>query len=368
MVHQCRHCSATYSNKYNRSRHENSAHPDELGLPVFQSSLCTFNARKLSLLEQHMRTCHGKFTNCCRTCYLGFNHVHLFAQLMSSLHGLPVFGDEFLRKDTPTESAFGGRLQTFEVVNNNDAEVNTDLARFISAEKTRIGNLVRDKLSNGPHKIQFYAKIQLLKPHRGEEDGSTDDERIEIYTNSLMTPVLNDGMSDETYQTMVDKMLTVLATFASSGSGWILEKFINLDVKFARYRPVNGFSYLPLPVKIANCRGLLNIRNHNDQNCFKYCYIAAYHLHNNISLERYGRNSNTERTSPDKYSNLEKPLGDFEMSMGFDDVKECEPLNNVQVNVFGYEKGQLYPLRVSNYESSFVMDLLLLYECITTYF
>ena len=61
---------------------------------------------------------------------------------MSSLHGLPVFGDEFLPRDTPTESAFGGRLQTFEVVHNNDAEVNTDLARFMLAEKTRIGNLV----------------------------------------------------------------------------------------------------------------------------------------------------------------------------------------------------------------------------------
>ena len=180
-----------------------------------------------------------------------------------------------------------------------------------------------------------------------------------------MTPVLNDGMSDETYWTMVDEMLTVLATFASSGSGWIfirkwLEKVIKLDVKFARYRPVNGSSYLTLPVKIANGRGLLNKRNHNDKNCFKYCYIAANHLQNNISLERYGRNSNTERTSPDTYSNLEQPLGDFEMPMGFDDMKEFEYLNNVQVNVFCYEKGQLYPLRVSNDESSFVMDLLLL--------
>ena len=149
-----------------------------------------------------------------------------------------------------------------------------------------------------------------------------------------MTPVLNDGMSDETYWTMVDKILTVLATFASSGSGWILEKVIRLDVKFAHYRPVNGSSYLPLPVKIANCRGLLNIRNHNDQNCFKHCYIAAYHLHNNISLERYGRDSNTEKTSLDTYSNLDQPLGDFEMPMGFDDMKEFESLNNVESNVW----------------------------------
>ena len=269
---------------------------------------------------------------------------------MSSLHGLPVFDDEFLPRDTPTESAFGGRLQTFEV-HNNDAKVNTDLARFMLSEKTRFGNLVRKKLSNGPQKTQLCAKVQQLKPHRGEEDGSTDDERIEIYTNSLMTPLLNDGMSDDTYWTMLVKFLIVLAKFASSGSGRILGKIIKLDVKFARYRPVNGSSYLPLPVKIANCRGLLNIRNHYDQNFFKYCYVAAYHFHNNISLELYGRKFNTGRTSPDTYSNLEQPLVDFEMPKGFDDMKEFESLNNVQVNVYGYEKGQLYPLRVSNYES-----------------
>ena len=178
------------------------------------------------LLEQHMRTCYGKFTNCCRYCYLDFSNVHLFAQHMSSLHGLPVFDDEFLPRDTPTESTFGGRLQTFGV-HNNDAEVNTDLARFMLSEKTRIGNLVRKKISNGPQKIQLCAKVQQLKPHRGDEDCSTDDERIEIYTNSLMTPLLNDGMSDETYWTMVDKLLTVLATFASSGIGRILEKLSN---------------------------------------------------------------------------------------------------------------------------------------------
>ena len=39
--------------------------------------------------------------------------------------------------------------------------------------------------------------------------------------------------------------------------------------------------------------------------------------------------------------------------MGFDDMEEFESLNNVQVNVFGYEIVQLYPIRVSNYESFF---------------
>ena len=49
--------------------------------------------------------------------------------------------------------------------------------------------------------------------------------------------------------------------------------------------------------------------------------------------------------------------------MGFVNMKGFEFLNNVQVNVFGYEKGELQRPLVSNYDSLFVMDIFLLYEC-----
>ena len=46
------------------------------------------------------------------------------------------------------------------------------------------------------------------------------------------------------------------------------------------------------------------------------------------------------------------------MPVGFEDILEFEKPNDVQVNVFGYDNRQLYPLKVSPYESEFVMDLL----------
>ena len=50
------------------------------------------------------------------------------------------------------------------------------------------------------------------------------------------------------------------------------------------------------------------------------------------------------------------------MPMGFEDILEIEKLNDVQVNVFGYQNGQLLPLKISSNESEFVMDLFLLYD------
>ena len=173
-----------------------------------------------------------------------------------------------------------------------------------------------------------------------------------------------EGLTNELYWSMAEKMMAVLSTFASSGSGWVVEKIIKLDIKFARYRPIRGSSYLALPHMLANCRGLLNIRNHDEANCFNYCFVAAYHTHHGISLDRDDRNYHIDETSPATYQheNIHQPVGEFEMPIRFEQMKAFETLNDVAINVFGYDKGQLYHLRVSSFESDFVMDLILLYD------
>ena len=88
-------------------------------------------------------------------------------------------------------------------------------------------------------------------------------------------------------------------------------------------------------------------------------------MYHQISLDRIDRNYQTDKTSPTTYNQpgLHQPLGDFTMPMGFADIPQFETLNNVQVNVFGYDNGQFFPLKISSYSSDFVMDLLLLYDC-----
>ena len=92
--------------------------------------------------------------------------------------------------------------------------------------------------------------------------------------------------------------------------------------------------------------------------------MALYHAHHGISSDRDNRNYHIDKTSPAKYQqeNILQPVGEFEMPMGFQQIKSSETLNDVIINVFGYDKGQLYPLRVSSFESDFVMNILLLYD------
>ena len=52
-------------------------------------------------------------------------------------------------------------------------------------------------------------------------------------------------------------------------------------------------------------------------------------MHNNISLDRPGRNYNTDKTSPETYkqANLHQPTGHFDMPMGLEDINQFENLN-----------------------------------------
>ena len=50
------------------------------------------------------------------------------------------------------------------------------------------------------------------------------------------------------------------------------------------------------------------------------------------------------------------------MPMGLEDINQFENLNEVRINVCGYDGEDLFPLRESKFVSNFTMDLLLLYE------
>ena len=199
----CRYCDSVLSTRGNRSRHETKFHPDETKLPTYHCSLCEFTSRKMSELEQHTRTAHSRFTNCCRACHLGINSSHLYAQHARSVHSIPVFGAEFQPTQSSDQSAFNGSLQSYSIEPTDDEMVLArDLQAFMKFKQERIQELIDQKLSAGPQKVQFSAEMKLLKQFR-EPDG--DDERITIFANSLRTPVYAEGLSNADFSSMVQK-------------------------------------------------------------------------------------------------------------------------------------------------------------------
>ncbi len=228
----------------------------------------------------------------------------------------------------PVQSGFSGQLQVFQIPAGKN---NIDLLEFMVSQRKNIEALVLDKVQAYPQKVQFIAHIDLMKPAPLDE---SEEKETTVYANSEMTTVYSDGLTDDQFFDMVEKMLSVLFIFASGGSGWVVSQINHVDVKMAQFQPIQGSSYIELPPNIKKCKYLLNIRN-KDHNCFTYCFVAAYHMKYGPSLTREGK-SETYRTNPETYrgTGIHVPNGNYPAPMSIKHMDDFEEKNVVNINVF----------------------------------
>ena len=59
----------------------------------------------------------------------------------------------------------------------------------------------------------------------------------------------------------------MIENFQHTGSGWVLEKLLKLDLHILEYSPLRATSYITLPKELQNSKkGLVNIQN-KDEAC-----------------------------------------------------------------------------------------------------
>ena len=72
----------------------------------------------------------------------------------------------------------------------------------------------------------------------------------------------------------IDEVKGQIEAWSERGSGWILDKILEAFINVARYRPMRGGSYMPLPTKLKNKKAVLNIQNRDNQ-CLGWAIHAA---------------------------------------------------------------------------------------------
>ena len=142
-----------------------------------------------------------------------------------------------------------------------------------------------ERVAEGARKVQFSANLGLIKPRAIIDSSNIEpEERIDIYANFDMKLLVSLGLEDDEFFEMVEKMQAVLETFASYGSGWVLQHVIQVFVKLAKFSPIHESFYKDLPFRIGESQNLIKIRNHDDHNFFDLCFTGAYNLKHGISL------------------------------------------------------------------------------------
>ena len=130
------------------------------------------------------------------------------------------------------------------------------------------------------------------------------------------------------------------------GSSIEYSHYINVTT----YQPLIGSSYIELPTELKNpAKGLINIKNKANE-CFRSCHIR--HLNPQKKPQRIKKDDKRFIDGLD-YTNIEFPVSQKHYN-------KIETQNSIRINVFGYGKGQPFPIHISKEGFEDQMNLLLI--------
>ena len=145
----------------------------------------------------------------------------------------------------------------------------------------------------------------------------------------------------------------MIAQWVSEGSGWTIQSVDNHYLNIVQYEPMKGSSYIELPQELRNSRkGLINMKN-EDNECFRWCHIRCLNPQD-IHPERI-KKSDKQYIQDLDYTGIEFPVTTKQYN-------KIEKQNKININVFGYENKQPYPIFVSKEKYDNQMNLLLITE------
>ena len=241
---------------------------------------------------------------------------------------------------TPREykTAIKGYFKTFRV-NGIDG---MDEKTFMNNVKPRVIDLIKSK---GSIKVKLILTVRFTKenPATGKIDINVYSfaSKMEIVTESTDLYVL--------YNHMVDVIFESIQNFNNRGSGWQFDRVEHLDININPYNPLSASSYIELPGNLAEKKAIINVKNENDNECFKWAVTSAV-----FPAKEHG-----ERLSKQMRKDSEKFVWTgIEFPVSLKQIDKFENQNNYAINVFGYEM-VVYPLRISKKKDQ-VINLLLI--------
>ena len=173
------------------------------------------------------------------------------------------------------------------------------------------------------------------------------------YFNSKPKTIINKTQITEELQSSKHEILNITAQWISEGSGWTIESVDNHHLNIVKYEPIKGSSYIKLPEELNNpIKGLINLKN-KDNECFRWCHIRQLNP----------QNKNPQRINKSDKEYIKKlDYSDIEFPVTIKQYNKIEKQNEININVFGYENKQPYPIYISKEKYEKHLELLLITE------
>ena len=223
---------------------------------------------------------------------------------------------------------------------------------------TKTRALVESHLENLLKDMKGFKFIETLEiTFEKDSIDSKTGKRVSIYKTAFFNskPKTITKANDIEHELSMSRqeILNMIDKWVSEGSGWVIDPIDSHYINVTTYTPLHGSNYIELPTELKNPKkGLINIKNKDDE-CFRWCHIR--HLNPQEKNPQRIKKEDKEMINELNYEGIEFPTSQKHYN-------KVEKQNNIRINVFGYEKGQPFPIHISKETFEDQMNLLLITE------
>ena len=147
-----------------------------------------------------------------------------------------------------------------------------------------------------------------------------------FYSSSKAEIIINESDIDNVFQSVYNAIITNIKKCLGKGSGWIIDFVIDHTISISKYNPLAGTSYIKLPKKLDHpIKGLINIQNTDDNECFKWCLVKYLNPDDHDSLRI---------TKDDKDVAKSLDFKDIKFPVKTRDIHKIEKKNYIGISVF----------------------------------
>ncbi|GBM47570.1 Zinc finger protein 287 [Araneus ventricosus] len=345
---ECDICNETFGRKDNLIRHMKT-HSKEND---FKCDICDRSFQRKHCFAMHMQK-HQEKKYDSRKCDRSFISLHHLNQHVRASHpeikltsvkrgaaSTPEGNSKRVRRE-------GGALNTFASTFFQPTENSKkDFLLFFDEITPQLKEKIEEEIQE-KGAVKWYGVVKAVFKRESEDGG---EERVTPYFRSNVQIELVGDTIGAHVPVSFSKILEAVDEFIRRGSGWILDKIVHFELCVAEYHPLRASSYIILPKKLVDKKAVLNIQN-EDQKCLVWCLIA--HKLNILAHDSF-------RVSHYTLHEQEIKLDGVECPVPLNKIPIVERLNNLRINVFGYEENAVFPLYVSKRVDEECVNLLLI--------
>ena len=166
-----------------------------------------------------------------------------------------------------------------------------DVDTFFDRIRQNLIDLMNRELTDlGSARVQMTAWIRFIQALEDDFGNIIGSDRVEKPFSSKITEIHQGSDLNEIINEMLAHMKTQIENLALTNSRLVFDEVLFLDVNFHRLDLTRGSSYIPLPSWIASKKTVINPKNENDEECFKWAVTVTLHH------EEIGKNPSVYQT------------------------------------------------------------------------